>query len=248
MNSGTRLDVAFGGVFVPERLGTCAPATVRKYRRQISRLEVLVGRRPVVGDLVDETVGALLEGMAEGGAAVETRESARQCFAAMAKFFAERGALPERLSVPTLGKYEEKPAPAWTDEEFSRLLGVCGDMSHMHNGIVRGLYWRSLLGACHDTGQPMARVLSGRFDRFDSGRCEITLPTGFARKVAAHAVRPATAGAIEAIRYPARESIWAWPKSASLFSADLNALLEDAGLREDHVRQSRLWALREPTA
>ena len=247
MDVNTRLDVAFHGAFTPKRLHGRSPATVRKYRGEISRLEQFVGRLPVVGDLVDETILALLDAMVAEGARVETREKVRQCYSALAKFFAGEGVLPEPLSIPRMGRLAATPAPAWTDDEFTRLMRVCDDSGYMHNGIPRGLFWQSLLMVCHDTGQPLARVLPAEFVSLNAEASTITLATGFGRKTAPRQIWPETAGVIESIRSPSRAAIWEWPRSASKFSMDLNAILDRAGLREANMRQSRLWTLREAT-
>lgn len=233
--------------YLPLRLRGRSPATIDRYTVELRRFERFLARPPVVADLNDITVSRLLDWMTKTGAAPATVNTCRAKLVAFASFLHLRKMLDQPLDVPTLTEPVRIPT-AWTVDEIRRLVAACDEWTrYLPNGIVEGLWWRSILLTLYDSGERIGAVLAARWSELSAPH--LTLPAESRKNGTSdmvHKLRPSTLDAIELIREPSRDLIWEWPKSTTMLYKRFDALVSQAGLPVS--ARSKFHKLRRSTA
>jgi integrase len=220
------------GEYVASKMNIAADSTLNQYAWAIARFSKFLGRPALLDDLTDETVGRWLRSMRDEGLAVPTINGYLAKVKAFWNWCAKKRYVDK---FPTL---QDMPTPrriprAWTIAQMRQLLAACDKMKGAVAGARASLWWRAFVTVCFDTGERSGALLALRWEHFDADRGQLESPAEIrkgGKKAMLYRLRPEAVEALEAIRLPEREVIFAWDRSLATFYTGYRRLLKHAKL------------------
>lgn len=150
------LSSAFTDLYVPRRLRSARPSTMRRWRVTLRTFDKFLKRRATVADLTDDTLAAFACWRA-AAVSPATCNTDLKTLLALARHLARRGVLSSWPECPLCPEPQRTPR-AWTRDDFQRLLGAAGRASGMIGDCPASVWWQALLLTIFDTGERIGAV------------------------------------------------------------------------------------------
>lgn len=231
------------------RLRNAAANTMHKFDVAIRAFERELGREATLGDLNDDTVGAVLAAWGKSTRSRHTINGYGAKVMALWRYGCRRGWLKE-WPEGDWKLYAPKPVPrAWTQDDLGRLYAQLAKQTGFIGGIPAPDWWLGLHSVLFDTGERVGAVLSLLWADVDLGARSILI-RGENRKGDAddklYFLHEDTTARLTAIREPKRDRVFALPITMGALLWRYKRILEAAGL--DSSRKSKFHRMRKTVA
>jgi len=223
-----------------------SPRTAQKYEITIRAFGRFLGRMPEVRDLEDDTISDFLCWYSTGRMP-DTVWTARKHLVALGNFAHRRGIIPIAPDVQRVRLYERLPQP-YTIDEISRLVQASRHMQGNFSGVPGALFFPALFLVAYDTGGRSDAIWSLCWSDYDERSCSMRFRAERQKHRRDQILRISqqTADALEAIRSPVREAIFALGRSSQMRFYYVKKCLKAAGLprgRNDQLKRIRKTTL-----
>jgi len=228
-----KLDDLFETLFLPLKLRSKSPNTVRLYRHTLRAFSRHLGRPATLDDLTDTTVAVYLSDYAAGGRSPHTVERERCTLLSLWRWAARRKMLDRWPDIePT--KVPHRVPEAWTEEELQRLFSSIATTPGKIGDIPAAAWWTALHWIAWDTGERISAILGIQWRDVDLRRryviCRAETRKGGAMD-RLYEVSSECANALRAVRVmPLPQSVLPWPFSRTYLWQRYDAILRRAGL------------------
>jgi integrase len=122
---------------------------------------------------------------------------------------------------------------AWTLAQLRQLLAACDQTKGAIAGVPARLWWRAFIIVCFDTGERSGALFRLRWEHFDADSGQLESPAEIrkgGKKSMLYRLRPDAVEALEAIRAPERDVIFAWDRHWGTFYNRYRRLIKTAKL------------------
>ncbi len=237
--------------YYPNNPAIRSPKTKRQYTYALADLTAALGRVPIVADLTNDSISALLAHLRGRGLAAKTANERAGRILALWRW------LYERRKVNTLPLDQQLPEPrkipqAWTHAELDSLVKACGLAPGMIAGVPASWWWLSLHYALWDSGERIGALIQSRWEwlsKDEQGRTWLTIPAEVRKSQTedrTYQLSTDSANWLDTIRRPNRDVIWPWPYAESYLWIAYRRLRKRAGLPDD--RRSSFHRMRRSVA
>lgn len=243
--SGMQLDELFATYAALRLLGR-SESNRHQYKVSVSRFAKQLGRTPLVDDLTDTNVAALMQGMLDRGRSPATCNKARDHLTALWRFASRHRMIDTWPEVKALPEPERIPI-AWTVAELDTLLSHIATLEGTVGGTPAADWWTSLILVLWDTGERIGAVLKLTWGdvRLATGAVVFRAETRKGRtRDRMHYLHPDTVTAIRRLAHHPR--LFHWDRSYTLIWRRFGRLLTMAGLPAD--RRSKFHRIRKTAA
>jgi integrase len=234
----------FAHVYQPRRLLGCSTGTVHCYLVLLRQFSRWLGRPAVLADLDEDRLSEFLAVRLETHAAA-TISRERSQLLALAKYAHHRGLLTEVPDVMPIRLLRKSPT-SYTPGDMGRLVaagrGAAGEIS----GVPARLFWPALFLVIYDCGCRSGAAWALRWVDWSPPALLFRAEHAKQRSDQLLRVSQETVAAIEAIRRPSRDLIFAWPYCPDHRFRRVRAIFKAAGL--PHGRHDQLQRIRRTTA
>lgn len=240
------LSSAFTDLYVPKRLRSARPSTLRRWRVTLRTFDKFLERRAVLDDLCDDTLEQFTIWRLSTVSAATANTDVKTLLA-LSRFLARRQLLDRWPDVPLTPEPVRTPR-AWSRDEFSRLVAAAGRTPGTVGQCPAGLWWQALCLVIYDTGERIGAVMRLRWTDVDLDARWIVFPAEArkgGRADSACQIHQQTAALLA--RLPkTRNFVFAWPRSYVSLWGDFARILRSAGLPSD--RRDKFHRIRRTTA
>lgn len=236
----------FRDVYHPLRLLGRSHRTTELYAYSIRLFEDFLGREAQIADLTDLNVSRHLARLLAQGRRPAGVNKERDQLLALWRLAARKRLIDQFPEVRRVHEPEVLPV-AWSFEEMWRLRISCNYVPGEYSGIPARLWWLAMHELLWATGERIAAVMLSKWSDFSGNVIIFPADSRKGRSKANVCHLPENAvSAIEAIRAPARERIFAWPFSESYIYRVYHTILERAEL--DTSSRSKFHRMRRSHA
>jgi len=225
-----------------------SPKTRLQYGLAMNEFAAVLGREPVIGDLTDDNIAALMHEMIDRGLAPKTVNERRGRIHSLWTWLVRRGVVHHLPTTPRVDEPVRIPM-AWTRHELNRLYASCAAQSGTIAGIPAGQWWMSLHLVCWDTGERIGALWQLTWDCVDLIDRWVKIPAELRKAKHADMTYRISREAVKllrSIRTPDRRLIWPWPYSRAYIWTRYAKILKQAGLPTD--RRSKFHRMRRSVA
>lgn len=242
------LEEYFGSVFAPTKLRTRDPKTIKLYQISLRHFARSLGRRPLLADLTDETVGAHLTRLRREGRAAATVQKERSNLLAIWRHAAERRIVERFPQVER--EIEPRRIPrAWTLDELQSILVAGATETGTIGSVPAGEWWTALLKLLWETGERVGAAMAlSRYDVYpERGSIIVRAETRKGkRNDRFYRLSPRAIEALRKLLAYEGEKVFPWPYSEGYLWTRYKKLLKKAGLPIE--RRSMFHRIRKTTA
>lgn len=217
-----------------------------QYKVTISRLARHLGRPPLVEDLTDINVSALMQGLLDRGRSPATCNKVRDHLTAIWRFASRHRIIDTWPEVKAVPEPERIPV-AWTVEELEVLLAAIAGVDGKIGGTAAADWWTALILVLWDTGERIGAVLKLQWSdvRLSHSTVVFRAETRKGRtRDKLHSLHPDTVTAVRRLAH--HPTVFHWDKSWGLIWRHFTAILRKAGLPDD--RRSKFHRIRKTAA
>jgi integrase len=162
--------------YFPSNLRITDGKTVKQYRLAFRNLTEFLGRDPVLEDLSDATMIALMRYLKSKGLAARTINESVGRFGALWKWLAKQHVVERFPSYSHLPEPKRIPK-AWTKDDLARILKACRSLiGWKEGGVRRSTWWTALHLVLWDTGERISAVLAARWEWLDLNSGDLRIP------------------------------------------------------------------------
>jgi integrase len=231
----------FDVLYRRQRLFGKSPETVRLYGYTFDYFERFLGREPLLSDLTDDRVTALMEWIVDRsvglGLSSRTANKTRDQLVALWNFLARKRLVDQFPEVPAFPEAVRDPI-AWTRQELRTLWNLCENQRGEICGVPAGLWWITIHSVSWDSLERIGAVRQSVWSDLSSDfiwmhfRAEIR--KGRKRDQTAK-LHPSTGELLRAIRYPDRDLLFPWEMHPSYLWTKYKAMRRSVGLPVDRM-------------
>ena len=239
----------FETLFLPLKLRSKSPNTVRLYRHTINSFSRHLGRPATTDDLTDTTVALYLSQYLAGGRSPHTVERERCTLLSLWRWAARRKIVETWPDIePT--KCPQRVPEAWTEEQLHRLFETLAHVLGNIGEIPAAAWWTALHWIAWDTGERISAILGIRWADVDLRRkyiiCRAETRKGGATD-RLYEVSAECVSAMKAVRVmPLPELVLPWPYAKTYLWQRYAKILRRAGLPS--TRTSKFHRIRRSVA
>ena len=218
-------------VYQPERMVGATELSKKHILISVRSFCRASGRNVMVSELTDEMVSGYMQSMVEQGYARPTVNNNRADLLALWRYGYKKKLLDRWPTVDKVETFRRLPI-AWTMEEMGIILQACATTPGMIAETRASLFWTALVLILFDTGLRLRAALSIERDNVNLGTGWVRVPAEDQKQKTEQRfqVTMQTTDAIQAIWYPARRLLFAWPWRQDAIFRRLAAILKRAGL------------------
>jgi len=224
--------------YFPMRSRINDPKTELQYAHAAGRLSGFLGRPATLGDLSDLTLGRWMRSMRNDGLEPRTINGYMNKLRAFWTWAAKRRLVQDFPTIENMPEPRRIPR-CWTREELSQLMAGIGKLPGLFGEISAAAWWRAFYLTCWDTGERTGALLDLRWEFLNASTGELEAPAEIRKgrvKALVYRLKPPTLAALEAIRQPSRDLIFAMPCCRSSFYNHHRRLLKSVGLTYEKRR------------
>lgn len=208
-----------------------APKAIYQYDLTIKRFSEHLGRPPEVADLTDVQVQQFAAARKVSTSA-STAKKDRTHLLALGNLAAKKRLLPEFLALPPMRAPGRLPK-AYTAHEVARLIRAARAMPGRVGGVLRGMWWASLLRLLWETGERIGAATALRWGDIDLDGCWVTFPAevrkGHVRDIRRR-ISPELAAWLRTFAGSERSVVWDWPGADTNLWATFAKLCKRQGI------------------
>lgn len=145
--------------YAARRLMGANKRTETKYRRVVRYLGQVVGRLPLVEDLTDDNVAAVMQMKMREGCSPYTVNDIRSKLVSLWTFAAKRGDAPRFPDVDRLAEPAAAPV-AWSADQLASVFAAMDAATQPVAGVPGPLWWKTLLSILWDTGERRGAIVN----------------------------------------------------------------------------------------
>jgi integrase len=216
------------------KLIDAAPCTIRKYERMIRVATEVLGRTPMVADLNDDLVCAVMRAIVEKGRTTYTANDGRAKLVALWTWAAKKNLVAEFPDVDSLREPEHAPV-AWLRDELRHVFAACDRAKWSIHGIPGPVWYRALLLVLWDTGERIGALLKTPFSRLSG--TTLVVPASVRKGKTRDKVYTLDTATVESLlemrRYHSGDMLFPRDCSAETVANRWRACLRRAGLPHD---------------
>ncbi len=246
-NDSISLREFFDEYYRPRRLLDGSIHTVHRYENAFRHFHRFLGREPMVSDLDETTMTALIKHHSQGRAA-HTVVTLRNKLMALANYAHKKGLLAEVPDVPRIRVPQRLPV-AFTVNEISRLVEAARQVSGERCLIPAGKFWSALFLVAYDTGARAGAIWSLEWTDYRPDTLALLFRAEKQKQRCDQLLRVSqqTADALGAIQgIYSQRMIFPWDRAECQKSYHIKTILATAGL--PHGRHDQLQRIRKTTA
>ncbi len=235
--------------YKPLRLIGAAQTTISQYRYAIGWFGKFLGKPPMLSDLTEENVCAMMARIIATGGTPTTANSKAAYLKTLARFARRKKYIEHDLSCVDRLRVQKRVPTAWTVDDMERLIQSCRQCAGWVQGVPAAIWWEMLVLVAFDTGIRRRALLNVGMDWLDLQRGTLCVP-GEYMKNATEQFFKLSHQTIEVICKsipPQRDKLFSWPAMCpKTFYGGLGRILERAGL--PNTRRDKLHRIRRTTA
>jgi len=223
----------FESVYLPLKLRSRSPNTIRLYRHTIRSFGRFLERPPRLSDLTDDTVSAYLAWLVGRKLSPYTVNKERSQLLAIWNYAARKGHV---CTFPDVAP-ERTPCripQAWTTSELGRLLDACQSEPGRLAGIEASDWWTALHLVLWDTAERIGAVLALTWRQYQPPWLLIPAEARKGRREdKLFRLGDDTQASLARIREPRRVKLFQWPLTLGSLYNHYQRILRRAGLPAD---------------
>ncbi len=219
----------FEHVYVPLRLRSSSPNTLRLYRYSIKMFDAFCNGCSTLNDFDDLKVSLYLMGLSKR-LKPHSVEKERSQLLAIWNFAAKQGLVRKFPMVPR-GRLPELMPQAWSKESLDALMAAIKTEDGDIAGVPASKWWLALHLVLWDTGERIGAVIVIRWANVIDK--SILVPAGDRKgktRDRLYAISDELYEVLQDIKKPERDHVFSWPKSKTTLYHHYKRILKKAGL------------------
>ena len=220
-----------------------------KYHQLISLRHFcqLMGKTIMLSELCDELISEYMQKMLDQGYARPTINTRRADILAAWRFAYKKKLIDRYPMVDKIKVYRSLPT-AWTKEEMTRILAVCGSLPGIVGEHWAKFWWPAFLLTLYNTSARLQAALQTERDKYDPASGWLSIPAEIQKQKVEqkYELSPQTRDAIALIWGPPRRFLFPWPSNPRQIWPHYEKILQAAGLAT--TRRDKFQKIRRTTA
>ena len=227
--------------YLPQNVRVRNERTKKNYRHAVNDLAELLGREPLLSDLNDETLTALIVHLLGTRKVAEVTANERAARIRTFWTWAARKRVVELWPTFSLVPVPEKVPRAWREAEMVKLFNACRASRGEIGGVPAWRWWFTIHGWLWCTAARIGETLALRVEHLSLDEAVAVVPASIRKgkmKAACYHLWPDLVEMLRMIlppHAPERELVWPWPLDITSFYGHYNRLLIRAGLPHDRT-------------